>query len=90
MKKILIVDDRLEVRNLVEVTLMAEDYEILKAGSGEEAVEIAKTVKPNVIIMDIMMPGTVDGLEATRLLKNDPKTKSYQIIMLTSKGEQGI
>ena len=43
---------------------------------------------PDIVLLDIMMPGIVDGLEATRVLKNDPKTKSCQIIMLTSKGEQ--
>ena len=88
MKKILIVDDQLEVRDLVEVTLRAEDYQILKAEGGKEAVEIAKTERPDLIIMDIMMPGSWDGLEATRILKNDPKTKNCPIIMLTAKGQQ--
>ena len=60
----------------------------MKVESGEKEVEIAKTVNPNLITMDIMIPGTVDGLEATRVLKNDPETKSCQIIMLTSKGQQ--
>ena len=88
MKKILIVDDQLEVRELVEVTLRVEDYEILQAKSGEEAIEIAKAEKPELIIMDIMMPGGMDGLEATRIIKNDPETKDCAIIMLTAKGQQ--
>ena len=88
MKKILIVDDRAEVRELVEVTLRVEDYRILQAKSGEEAVEIARAEKPDLIIMDIMMPGSVDGLEATRILKNDPETKDCKIIMLTAKGQE--
>ena len=88
MKKILIVDDQLEVRELVEVTMRVGDYQVLKAQSGEEAIEIVKAEKPELIIMDIMMPGGMDGLEATHILKNDPETKDCKIIMLTAKGQQ--
>jgi len=88
MKKVLIVDDQIEVRELVEVTLRAEEYKILQATSGKEAIEIAKAEKPELIIMDIMMPGGMDGLEATRILKNDPETKDCTIVMLTAKGQQ--
>ena len=87
MKKILIVDDEFEIRRLVDITLGVEDYQILQAESGEEAIEIVKSEKPDLIIMDIMMPGGIDGLEATRILKNDPKTKECPIIMLTAKGQ---
>ncbi len=88
MKKILIVDDRLEVRELVEVTLRIKDYLIFQASSGEEALEKVKTEKPDLILMDIMMPGGLDGLEATRTIKNDPETKDSTVIMLTAKGQQ--
>ncbi len=88
MKKILIVDDQLEVRELVEVTLRSDDYQVLQAESGKEAIEIARAEKPELIIMDIMMPGGMDGLEATRIIKNDPETKDCTIIMLTAKGQQ--
>ena len=87
MKKILIVDDQLDVRELVEVTLRSEDYHVIQAESGKKAVEVAKTEKPDLIIMDIMMPGGMDGIEATRVLKNDPETKDCRIIMLTAKGQ---
>ncbi|RLB24222.1 MAG: two-component system response regulator [Deltaproteobacteria bacterium] len=88
MKKILIVDDQPEVRELVEVTLKTGDYQILKAKSGEDAVEIAKAEKLDLIIMDIMMPGGIDGLEATRILKNEPETRDIPVIMLTAKGQE--
>lgn len=88
MKKILIVDDQLEVRELVEVTLRSGDYQVLQAEDGKNAIEIAKTEKPDLIIMDIMMPGETDGVEATRVLKEDPKTKGCPIIMLTAKGQE--
>nr|MBC8362800.1 response regulator [Candidatus Desulfatibia profunda] len=88
MKKILIVDDRSEVRELVEVTLEVENYQILQADSAEKALEIARREKPDLILMDIMMPGGMDGLEATRILKEDPENKNCPVIMLTAKGQE--
>jgi len=88
MKKILIVDDQFEIRRLVEVTLRVGDYEILQAENGEQAVEMARSKKPALILMDVMMPGPIDGIEATRIIKNDPGTKECSIVMLTAKGQQ--
>ena len=88
MKKVLIVDDQLEVRELVEVTLRTEDYQIFQAENGENAIKMAKAERPDLIIMDIMMPGGMDGIEATRILKNAPETKDCIVIMLTAKGQE--
>jgi two-component system phosphate regulon response regulator PhoB len=88
MRKILIVDDQLEVRELVEVTLRSEDYQVLQAENGEKGIEMAKAEKPDLIIMDIMMPGGMDGLEATRRIKNDHETKDCKVIILTAKGQE--
>ena len=87
-KKILIVDDQLEVRELVEVTLRTGEYQVLQAKSGQEAVERARMEKPDLIIMDVMMPGGMDGVEATRAIKNDPETQGCNVIMLTAKGQE--
>ncbi len=88
MKKILIVDDQLEVRELVQVTLEIGDYQILTAGNGLQAVEIARAEHPDIILLDIMMPGSdIDGLEACRLLKTDPITSDITIVMLSAKGQ---
>jgi len=88
MKKVLIVDDNPEVRRLVEMTLRVGEYKVFQAQSGQEAIEAAREKKPDLIIMDIMMPGAMDGLEATRMLKNNPETKDISIIMLTAKGQE--
>jgi two-component system phosphate regulon response regulator PhoB len=88
MKKILVVDDMKEIRELVEFTLRSEDYQIFQAKSGDEAIKLARAEKPDLVIMDIMMPGGIDGLEATRVLKNDPETKECTIIILTAQGQQ--
>ncbi len=88
MKKILIVDDEEKVRKLVEVTLSVGDLEILHASSGDEALKITREAKPDIILLDIMMPGGLDGFDVCRLLKKDPDTKDIYIIMLTAKGQQ--
>ena len=88
MKKILIVDDLVEIRELVNVTLRGDDYQILEVKTGKEAIDITEAENPDLIIMDIMMPGGMGGLEATRVLKNDPETKDCRIIMLTAKGQK--
>jgi len=88
MKKILIVDDEMEVRRLVEVTLRTGSYKILQAEDGKKAIEIAKEEKPDLILMDVMMGGDRDGIEATKALKNDPETKNCTVIILTAKGQE--
>lgn len=89
MKKILIVDDQVEVRELVQVTLEIGDYQILSAENGQQAVDIARAEHPDIILLDIMMPGSdVDGLEACRLLKADPNTADITIVMLSAKGQE--
>lgn len=88
MKKILIVDDEEKVRKLVEVTLSVGDLEILHAASGDEALSVVRESKPDLILLDVMMPGKLDGLDVCRILKKDPETKDIYIIMLTAKGQQ--
>ena len=86
--KILIVDDDPRGRKLLASYLKPKGYDVLMASSGEEALEIARAERPDLIIMDIMMPGGMDGLETTRILKSDPGSNDAKIIMLTAKGQQ--
>lgn len=88
MKKLLIVDDQTEIRELVKVTLRSSDLTVIQADSGEKAVETARSEHPDLIIMDVDMPGTMNGLDATRTLKSDPKTRDITIVMLTGKGRE--
>ncbi len=88
MKKILIVDDKPEIRELVSVTLEIGPYQILTAANGDEALQMAQTQQPDVMLLDIQMPGgTLDGLDVCRILKNTEATKDIYIIMLTAKGQ---
>jgi len=88
MKKILIVDDDAGIRELVDTTLKSDDYHILHAESGQECIEIAGAEKPDLIIMDIMMPGGMNGFEATRIIKNDPETRGSAIIILSGRAQE--
>ncbi len=88
MKTILIVEDQQEVRELIRVTLRSGDYDIHQASSGGEAVDLARSIEPDLIIMDIMMPGEIDGIEATRILRSGHKGPAPRIVMLTAKGQQ--
>lgn len=87
MKKILIVDDQVEVRELVEVTLSMHGYHIFHAEDGSKALEIVQAEKPDLTIMDVMMPNGLSGLEATRRIKDDDETKHCKVIMLTARGQ---
>jgi two-component system, OmpR family, phosphate regulon response regulator PhoB len=88
MKKILIVDDQVEVRELVQVTLEIGDYQILIAENGQQALDLARAEHPDVILLDIMMPGSIDGLEVCRRLKADPATADMTIVILSAKGQE--
>ena len=88
MKKILIVDDLPEIRELIKLTLEMDNYQLFEAASGEEAIEIAGIKKPDLVILDIMMPGGINGLETCKILKKDSTAQKTKIIMLTAKGQE--
>jgi two-component system alkaline phosphatase synthesis response regulator PhoP len=84
---ILIVDDEEDIQELLKFNLTKEGYEVLLAGNGEKALESARNKNPQLIVLDLMLPG-IDGLSVCKKLKNEPKTASIPIIMLTAKGEE--
>jgi two-component system alkaline phosphatase synthesis response regulator PhoP len=86
-ENILIVDDEEDVLELVRYNLDKSGYKILTATTGEDALAKARAKLPNLMILDLMLPG-IDGLEVCRKLKGDSKTANIPIIMLTAKGEE--
>lgn len=88
MKTILIVDDQPEVRELVSVTLEVGTHRTLTAASGAEALEIARREQPDLILLDVMLPGGPDGIEVCRRLKSDAATQGIHIVMLTARGQE--
>ncbi len=81
-KKILIVDDETITLRLLEKKLSDAGYLVLKADNGKDAIILAKKEHPNLIMLDIVMPG-IDGGETGHILKNDPQTKDIPILFLT-------
>ena len=82
MKKILLVDDELIIRKLARNTIQSQGYMILEASNGNDAIELAREEVPNLILLDIKMPG-LNGFQVCRILKDDPLTRNTYIIMLT-------
>ncbi|MCK5671480.1 response regulator [Candidatus Bathyarchaeota archaeon] len=83
MNKILIVEDELDIQKLVHRILTANGFEVFKASNGEEGLIKATTLKPDLIVMDLMMPG-MSGLEVCRLLKKRQDTKDIPVIILSA------
>jgi len=86
-EKILIVEDEKDVLNLIDYNLSKEGYTIRTAETGEAGLKIAANELPDLIILDLMLPG-IDGLEICRILKKNPDTDSIPVVMLTAKGEE--
>ncbi|MBN1994673.1 MAG: response regulator [Anaerolineae bacterium] len=89
MKKILIVDDQPQVQELLKITLELDDHNLLFADDGQQAMQIARTEQPDIILLDIMMPNSkIDGLEVCRRIKADPVTAGIIIILLSARGQR--
>lgn len=84
---ILIVDDEEDIRELVELNLRREGYQTLTCDTGERALELVDSKRPDLVVLDLMLPG-VDGLEVCKRLKADPDTRQVPVVMLTAKGEE--
>ena len=85
-QRILIVDDNEPNRGILEARLTGHGYEVLHAGDGEEALAAAKEHRPDLILLDVMMP-KIDGIEVCRRLKSDPAMSFVPIILVTAKAE---
>ena len=83
---ILVVDDEPDILELVKYNLTKEGYQVVGVASGEEALTEARSNIPDLIILDLMLPG-IDGLEVCKVLKGNQRTSHIPIIMLTAKGE---
>ena len=84
--KILIVDDEKDIVDLLAYNLEKEGHEVLKAYDGERAMQIVRSKAPDLLILDLMLPG-IQGLEVCKRLRQDPSTALIPIIMLTAKGD---
>ena len=87
IKKILVVDDSATERHILGEILGKQGFEVSYAEDGEKGVEQSKATKPDLIIMDVVMPG-MNGFQATRAISKDPETQNIPIIICTTKDQE--
>ncbi len=87
-EKILVVDDEINIQELIKFNLMSQGYDVLACGDGKEALEIINEFNPELILLDVMLPG-MDGYKVCKEIRNDNSITTLPIIMITAKGEEG-
>lgn len=85
--KLLIVEDQPDMRKLIRMTLEFEGYELLEAENGMEGLRIAQATRPALVLLDVMMPGELDGYQVCERLKAHPETRAARVLMLTARGQ---
>lgn len=86
-KKILIIEDQADIRKLVKMTVNINDCEVYEASDAESGFAMVKAIKPDIILLDIMMPGEINGLQLCVILKSDERFKGIPIVMVTARGQ---
>lgn len=86
--RILIVDDHGDLRKLVRLTLDLGEYELHEAESGMRALELMDVVRPDVMILDVMMPGELNGIQVCEQIKSAEATRHIKVFLLSAKGQQ--
>lgn len=87
-KRVLVVDDRPELRNLVSLTLGSGKYEVVEAEDGQKALQLVDTFRPHVVVLDVQMPGSLSGHDVCLAVKSEKAYSGTQILMLTAQAEQ--
>jgi CheY-like chemotaxis protein len=85
---ILLVDDDAQIRRLIQMTLGAQGHTLIEAGDGGPALEMARRERPDLMIVDLAMPG-VDGIEVCREIKSSPETRDIHVVILTARAGEG-
>lgn len=86
--KVMMVDDQEDIRLLLRLTLEPLGCRLGVASTGAEAIELARSFLPDVIILDVMMPGGIDGYQVCQFLRSDPETSRAYIILLSARGQK--
>jgi two-component system phosphate regulon response regulator PhoB len=87
MARILVIEDEADIQQVLDYNLREKGHKVFLAGTGEEGLKIAREKRPDLILLDLMLP-RIPGTEVCKTLKADPATKNAQVIMLTAKGEE--
>ena len=87
MKSILVIEDQPDIRRLIRWALEFETYAIHEAANGEAGLAAARTLKPDLVLLDVMMPGELDGLQVCRLMKADATLAQVPVVLLTARAQ---
>ena len=88
-RKALIVDDQPDIRKLIMMTMECEDFDLFEADNGEDALLTAQKLRPRLVLLDVMMPGALDGYQVCEKIKADPILGSMtKVILLTARGQK--
>lgn len=87
LKKILIIEDQPDIRKLVKMTMDFKDYEVHEASEAQTGFSMVKAIMPDIILLDIMMPGEINGLQLCVILKSYQRFNAIPIILLTARGQ---
>lgn len=88
MKKILIVEDQSDIRELVRMTLEMEDFEVHEAENGDIGLQMASRLQPDLMLLDVMMPGSVDGLGVCQHIKANAAFRRTKVVMLSARSQE--
>lgn len=86
-KKILIVDDHADLRKLIRITLLGTDHALSEAATGDEAMVRIREDRPDLVILDVMMPGDLNGYQVCSRIKNDPELRGTTVILVTARAQ---
>jgi twitching motility two-component system response regulator PilH len=87
MARVMVVDDSPTDKAFIKQMLERAGYEVIEATSGQDAVELARTQRPDCVVMDVVMPG-MNGFQATRTLSKDPATAAIPVLVVSSKNQE--
>jgi DNA-binding response OmpR family regulator len=87
MKRVLIVEDQPEIRELIRMTLEMEDFEIHEAENGPSGLQKAQQLSPHLMLLDVMMPGGMDGYGVCQQVRSDGRLKRTRVVMLTARAQ---
>ena len=87
MKRVLIVEDQADIRQLIRMTLEFETLDIHEADNGDTGLEMARALRPDLVLLDIMMPGSLDGFEVCTRIKRDPALQRMKVVILSARGQ---
>lgn len=88
LHKLLIVDDDINLRKLLTATFNYGKYQIFEARNGVDAIRLANQIQPDIVLLDVMLPGEFDGFDVCKLIKVQPALKNTYVIMLTALGQK--